>query len=84
MDDDGSVVVRVSDTGIGMDQAGTAKAMTMFGQVDSGLDRKFEGTGLGLPLAQGLMEAHGGTLDLKSEKGRGTTVTIRFPKDRWR
>ena len=84
MEDDGSVSLAVSDTGIGMDQDGIAKAMTKFGQVDGGLERKYEGTGLGLPLVQGLMEAHGGTLDLKSEKGVGTTATVRFPLDRWR
>jgi len=50
--------------------------------VDSGLDRKHEGTGLGLPLTVGLMEAHGGTLDIKSEKGRGTMITVTFPKER--
>ncbi len=83
-EDDGSVSLAVADTGIGMDDDGLAKAMTKFGQVEGGLDRKYEGTGLGLPLVRDLMEAHGGTLELRSEKGVGTTATVRFPKDRWR
>ena len=58
------------------------KAMTKFGQVDSGLNRKYEGTGLGLPLTVGLMECHGGTLAVNSEKGKGTQVTVTFPKTR--
>jgi PAS domain S-box-containing protein len=82
MEDDNSMAIVVSDTGIGMDPDDLALAMEKFGQVDRGLDRKHEGTGLGLPLVKGLMEAHGGSLELKSEKGVGTTATIRFPKER--
>ena len=82
IDDDGSMILVVSDTGIGVDQDGIAKALTMFGQVDSGLDRQYEGTGLGLPLVQGLMAAHGGTFEIRSEKGVGTKAAIRFPKER--
>ena len=57
-------------------------ALTTFGQVDSGLDRKHEGTGLGLPLTKGLMELHGGTLSISSKKGQGTQVTATFPETR--
>ena len=78
----GSMAITVDDTGIGMDRDGLAKAMTPFGQVDGGLARKHEGTGLGLPLSMGLVEAHGGTLVLTSEKGRGTTASILLPADR--
>ncbi len=53
-----------------------------FQQVDGDLDRKYEGTGLGLPLTKALVELHGGTLDLQSEVGVGTTVTVRFPAER--
>ena len=84
LDDGGSFVFTVSDTGIGMDGTGIAKAMSQFGQVDSALARKFEGTGLGLPLTRGLAEAHGGVIDIESEPGAGTTVTVRFPSDRVR
>ena len=51
------------------------KALERFGQVDSRLSRSYEGTGLGLPLAKQLTELHGGTLELESTVGVGTTVT---------
>jgi PAS domain S-box-containing protein len=75
-------VITVIDSGIGMDRAELAKAMSEFGQVDSGLNRKHEGTGLGLPITKGLIELHGGTLEIKSEKGKGTTINVRFPPER--
>jgi len=77
---DGSHVLTVSDTGIGMSKVELIKAMAQFGQVDSSLSRKHEGTGLGLPLTQGLVELHGGMLKIESEKGKGTMVIVRFPK----
>jgi two-component system cell cycle sensor histidine kinase PleC len=57
-------------------------ALERFGQIDNGLDRRFEGTGLGLPLAKLLMEIHGGTLILTSTPGSGTSVILSFPADR--
>jgi len=80
--DDGSLAIEVIDNGIGMDDEEAAISLSRFGQVDSSLDRKHEGTGLGLPLTQGLMELHGGTLKIESEKGQGTLVTVTFPKER--
>jgi PAS domain S-box-containing protein len=80
--DDGSLAVVVTDTGIGMDEEGLAIALSSFGQVDSGLDRKHEGTGLGLPLTLKLMELHDGTLKIKSAVGHGTTATVIFPVER--
>ena len=56
--------------------------MSRFGQVASAWSRRHPGTGLGLPLAIGLTELHGGTLTIHSVKGAGTTVTIAFPPDR--
>ncbi len=82
VDDEGSVFIAVADDGIGMTPDEVAKALEPFGQVDSRLSRKYEGTGLGLPLVQGLMELHGGTLEIISEKDQGTTVTVRFPPER--
>ena len=79
---DGHLFFRVVDTGIGMNQDEIAHAMTKFGQVDSSLARKYEGIGLGLPLAQELIALHDGTLNIESEKGCGTTVTVSFPKSR--
>ena len=55
-----------------------------FGQIDSGLNRKYEGAGLGLPLTKGLVDLHGGTLAIESAPGRGTTVTVRLPPERTR
>lgn len=75
---------QVQDTGIGMAQAEISKALAPFGQVDSALNRQYEGTGLGLPLSKALTELHGGTLDLQSEPGVGTTVTLRLPAARLR
>ena len=75
-------VFQVADTGIGISPDDIPKAMAQFSQIDSELDRKYEGTGLGLPLSKALVELHGGTLELKSEVAVGTTVTVRFPADR--
>lgn len=72
-----SMIIR--DTGIGMDEAEIETALQPFGQAESGLDRKYDGTGLGLPIARSLIELHGGTLDLTSSKGEGTTVTLIVP-----
>jgi PAS domain S-box-containing protein len=78
----GGIAVAVVDHGIGMDAQEVALASTRFGQVASALSRRHAGTGLGLPLAIGLVELHGGTLTIESMKGSGTTVTIAFPPDR--
>ncbi|MCE9649126.1 MAG: hypothetical protein K8R18_05800 [Parvibaculum sp.] len=78
----GGIVVKVADTGIGIRAEDIPKAMERFGQIDSDLNRKYQGTGLGLPLSKRLVELHGGTLMLESEIGVGTTVTAIFPMDR--
>jgi PAS domain S-box-containing protein len=75
----GDIVFGVRDTGVGMTPAEIAIALEPFGQVESGLDRRCEGTGLGLPLAQRFAEIHGGSLRIDSKKGAGTTVTITLP-----
>ena len=79
--DDG-YVFQVADTGIGIALEDIPKALAPFRQIDGDLNRKYEGTGLGLPLTKALTEMHGGSLDLQSEEGAGTTVTVRFPKER--
>jgi two-component system cell cycle sensor histidine kinase PleC len=79
---DGALAIAVTDHGIGMDATEVKLAMTRFGQVASTWTRKHDGTGLGLPLAIGLTELHGGTLTIHSTKGVGTTVTVSFPRDR--
>lgn len=75
-------VFQISDTGIGIEAADIRKALSPFEQVDSDLNRNYEGTGLGLPLSKSLVELHGGSLDLQSELEVGTTVTVRFPASR--
>jgi signal transduction histidine kinase len=79
--DDG-LAFRVADTGIGIPPDKLSVALAPFGQIESGLDRKYEGTGLGLPLAKRLVELHGGVMELASEPGKGTVVTAHFPKER--
>ena len=66
--------IEVWDTGIGIAQEDIPRALERFGQIDSALSRKHDGTGLGLPLAKELMEMHGGTLVLTSEVGVGTVA----------
>jgi PAS domain S-box-containing protein len=78
----GGVDFVVRDTGTGMTAAEIEIAFELFGQVEAGLARPHEGTGLGLPLARKLAELHGGSLYVESEKGRGTTVTVRMPASR--
>jgi PAS domain S-box-containing protein len=78
----GGVRFRVQDTGTGMTASEIEIALELFGQVDAGLARRHEGTGLGLPLARKLAELHGGSLTIESEKGRGTTVTVVLPATR--
>ena len=78
----GELSLIVADTGIGMAPQDIPKALERFGQVDSKLTRKFEGAGLGLPLAKQLTELHGGTLTLTSSLNAGTIVTVTFPVDR--
>lgn len=72
-------IITVQDTGIGMGMDDVEKAFQRFGQVDSGLNRKYEGTGLGLPLTKKLMELHHGSIVIDSELGKGTLVTLTFP-----
>ncbi len=80
--DNGELVLSVADTGIGMDEEELAVALSKFGQVEGSWTRRFDGTGLGLTLTIQLVEAHGGTFDIESRKGVGTTVTIKFPRQR--
>ena len=83
--DDG-IELSVQDNGIGIAFDDIKKALAPFSQVDTRLNRKFDGTGLGLPLSKGIAELHEGTLDVNSRLGAGTTVTVKFPAKRveWR
>lgn len=71
--------ISVSDTGIGMTEEEITRALEPFGQVDNSLNRKYEGTGLGLSLVKSFVELHKASLDIDSKPDVGTTITIRFP-----
>lgn len=79
---DGGIEVVVEDTGIGIAPQDHDKVLAAFSQVDGRLERRYQGLGLGLPLADSLMKLHGGALSLDSTPGRGTRVVLRFPADR--
>jgi signal transduction histidine kinase len=74
-----NIAIEITDTGIGMAAHDIPKALERFSQVDGSLARKYEGVGLGLPLAKHLTELHGGWLELQSEPGSGTIATVILP-----
>jgi PAS domain S-box-containing protein len=71
--------VSVIDTGIGIAAADQLKLFQPFVQLDSSLNRKYEGTGLGLTLVKQIVELHGGSVILESEVGVGSCFTLRLP-----
>ena len=73
------VYIYVIDTGIGMKEQDIPKALSAFGQLDNSLRKRYEGTGLGLPLTKKLIESMDGTFEITSKENYGTTVTISFP-----
>ena len=81
--EDGELAVTVADNGIGMRQSDLETALDTFGRIrNSGAKTEEEGSGLGLPLVKGLIELHGGRLEMESTVGVGTTARVVFPKDR--
>lgn len=80
----GEILLSVADTGVGIDPDDLARVLQPFEQVESTFVRTRGGAGLGLPIAQGLMRLHGGTLAIESWLGGGTIVTCRFPPSRIR
>jgi len=79
---DAGVRISIADTGIGMNAEDIPTALKPFRQLEMQQSRRYEGTGLGLPIAKMLIELHGGTLGIESEIGRGTIVTIHLPPAR--
>jgi len=71
---DRSVVLEIRDTGIGMTADQIQLALEPFVQVDNSLHRKYEGAGLGLPLAKAFIELQGGRFEIESTPGRGTII----------
>ncbi len=72
--------IAVSDTGIGIDRANHEKIFDKFFQVDSNLNRRYEGAGIGLSIAKSIIQAHGGDIFVDSEPGEGSTFTCVLPK----
>jgi len=81
-DSGGFFQLRVADQGIGMTADEILRAMQPFQQIDNSFSRRYEGTGLGLPLTKSLVELHGGTLEIASEPQVGTVATVRLPRRR--
>lgn len=82
MDEFNRMCIKVQDSGIGISAEDIPLALAPFGQIESALSRKNQGTGLGLPLTKALVELHGGVLDLQSKLGSGTVITLIFPAER--
>ncbi len=80
--DDSGAWIKIADTGIGIPADRLDDVMQPFTQLEGSLVRSYEGTGLGLPLAKQFMELHGGTFNIDSDKGKGTVVTLRLPRER--
>jgi len=81
-DEPGLAVVEFEDHGIGMNEEELERALQPFGQAKPSTTRNYGGTGLGLPITKGLIEAHGGKLAIKSRAGQGTIARISLPTER--
>jgi signal transduction histidine kinase len=79
---DGKLAITITDTGIGIGPEDLDKVIKPFSVVESAMTSDFSGIGLGLPLTKSMIELHGGTLELTSTLGVGTTARLRFPADR--
>lgn len=75
----GEVAVTVSDTGVGIPKESQGRVFERFYRVDKSRSRKIGGTGLGLSIVKHIVELYDGTIELQSEEGNGTSITIRFP-----
>jgi signal transduction histidine kinase len=75
----GTLMLDIEDFGVGMTEDEITRALQPFGQAKPETARTHGGTGLGLPIVKGLVEAHGGSLEVKSDPDQGTLVRIRLP-----
>jgi signal transduction histidine kinase len=78
----GGIALGVSDTGVGIAPEDQQRVFQNFGQGRHDVVTADKGTGLGLPIVKGLVEAHDGRIALESEIGEGTTVTVHLPARR--
>ncbi|WP_321431200.1 PAS domain S-box protein [uncultured Methanolobus sp.] len=74
-----SVIVSITDTGIGISPEDQIKLFKPFSQIDASISRRYEGTGLGLALVKELIELHGGKIWVESEAGKGSTFSFELP-----
>jgi signal transduction histidine kinase len=77
--DDAQVTIRIRDNGSGIAREDIPRVFNRFDRVEAGV-RGEAALGLGLPLARQFIEAHGGSVELESKKGKGTTVTLIIPR----
>ena len=77
--DDGGLCFGISDTGVGISPDDQQRVFQNFGQGRHDVVTQDKGTGLGLPIVKGLVEAHGGRIILQSQVGEGTTVSVHLP-----
>jgi cell cycle sensor histidine kinase DivJ len=77
----GMILFLIADTGIGISESDLEQVGNPFFQAASSYDRPHEGTGLGLSVVKGLVELHGGELEIKSRLGEGTRVIVRLPRE---
>jgi len=77
-----SILLKIEDTGVGMSVEGMAAVLDPFSRTTDAYTKAQEGTGLGLPLVKSLAELHGGSVEMESEPGVRTIVTVRFPPER--
>jgi signal transduction histidine kinase len=75
-------IIEFQDHGIGMNEEEQERALLPFGQAKPSTTRNYGGTGLGLPITKGLIEAHGGKLAIESRTGHGTIVRVSLPTER--
>ncbi|WP_340819866.1 ATP-binding protein [Methanolobus sp. WCC4] len=83
---DGVIHIEVTDTGIGISEEDQQYLFQPFKQIDHGIDRRYEGTGLGLALVRNFVELHGGKIWVESKIGEGSTFVFEIPvvaKDNW-
>lgn len=78
---DGAFVIRVRDTGIGFDQEAMKRLFGRFEQADSSITRTHGGSGLGLSIVRALVELMGGSIEVESAPGVGSTFTVTLPLD---
>lgn len=76
---DGWGILTVEDTGVGIAEDAQSDIFEAFQQESTGLDREYEGSGLGLTITKRLVEMLGGTIDVTSRKGEGSRFTVRLP-----